>query len=161
MEALQGKYQYEPLPPELKGTLDWIGKPVKNKKLSLAPKQMKIEWTDRIKVAFKALKQGIVANAELCLPNVLGSWWIESDVSDYAVGGILKQKQPDGRWMPMAYFSRELQGSRQNGRALGQMGWTVCEKETYALVCCHLKFQSSIWFNEVVVNTDHSSIVQW
>ena len=82
MEALQGKYQYEPLPPKLKGKLDGNGKPVKKKKLRLHPKQMKIEWTDRMKVAFEALKQGIVANAELCLPNLSRSWWIESEASD-------------------------------------------------------------------------------
>ena len=61
----------------------------------------------------------------------------------------------------MAYFSRKLQGSRQNGKCLGQMGWTVREKATYALVCCFLKFQSWIGFNDDLVNTDHSSIVQW
>ena len=42
------------------------GKPVKKKKVRLRPKKMKIEWTDPMKVAFEALKQGMVANAELC-----------------------------------------------------------------------------------------------
>ena len=41
------------------------------------------------------------------------------------------------------------------------MHWTRREKETYALLCCLLKFQSWIRFSEVVVKTDHSSIVQW
>ena len=41
------------------------------------------------------------------------------------------------------------------------MGCTIREKGTYALVCCLLKFPSCIWFNEVVVKTDHSRIVQW
>ena len=55
---------------------------------------------------------------------------------EYAVGGILKQKQPDGRDMPVAYFSHSLQRSRQGEKFLGQVGCTVWEKETYALVCC-------------------------
>ena len=38
MEALSGKYQYEPISPDKKGTLDGNGKPVKRKKLKLPPK---------------------------------------------------------------------------------------------------------------------------
>ena len=37
---------------------------------------------------FEKLKAEIVRNAELCLPESSGSWVIESDASDYAVGGI-------------------------------------------------------------------------
>ena len=109
---------------------------------------------------FEKLKVEIVRNAELCLPYLSGSCIIESDVDDYAVGGILKQKRPDGRDMPVAYFSRKLHGSRQGDRFLGQMNWTVREKEIYALVCCLLKFGSWIRFNEVVVRTDQKGIVQ-
>ena len=63
--------------------------------------------------------------------------------------------------MPVAYFSRKPQGSRQGDKLLGQMGWTVREKETYLFVCCLLKFQSWIGFNEVVVRIDQKNIVQW
>ena len=161
MDALQGKYQYEPLPPELKGKLDGNGKPVKRKKLRPPHKQLKIEWTSCMKAAFETRKQGTVVNAELRLPNLSGNWRIESEASEYAVGGILKQAQPDGRWMPVGHFSRKLQGRRQNGKVSGQMGWTVHEKETYALLCCLLKLQSCIGLNEVVINTYHSSTVQW
>ena len=78
----------------------------------------------------------------------------------------------------MAFFSRKLQGSSgmqnytypdKNSRELekqanprrGQMGWTVREKETYALVCALLKFQSWIWGQEATVCTEHSSLLQW
>ena len=161
MEALSGKYQYEPIPPDKKGTLDGHGKPVKRKKIKLPPKQMKITWNARMIEGFEKLKAEIVRNAKLCLPDLSGSWIIESDATDYAVGGILKQQQPDGRDMPIAYFSHKLQGSRQGDKFLGQMGRTVREKETYALVWCLLKFQSWNAFREVVVTTDHKSIVQW
>ena len=110
---------------------------------------------------FEKLNVEIVRIAELCLPYVSGSWIIESDASYYAVGGILKQKRLDGRDMPVACFSRKLHGSRQGDKFLGQMGWTVRGKETYALVCCPLKFGSWFGFNEVVVRTDQKGIVQW
>ena len=61
-------------------------------------------------------------------------------------------------------FSRKLQGNWDNDHKVkgqGQIGWTVHEKETYTVVCCMLKFQSWIGNQEVVVQTDHSIIVQW
>ena len=125
------------------------------------PKYMKITWYAQSIGGFEKLKAEIVRNAECCLPYLSGSWIIESDTSAYAVGGISKQKRPDGSDMPVAYFSCKLQGSRQGDRFLGQMGRTVREKETYALVCCLLEFQSRIGFNEVVVRTDQKGIVQW
>ena len=65
----------------------------------------------------------------------------------------------------MAFFSRKLQGAVSEGKGekgkSGQMVWTIREKETFALVCCLLQFQSWIWGNEIEVHTDHSSILQW
>ena len=136
MKALSGKYQYEPIPPDKKGTLDGNGNSVKRKKLKLPPKQMKIMWNARMIEGFEKLKVEIVQIAGLCLPDLSGSRIIESDASDYAVGGILKQKRQDGRDMPVAYFSRKLHGSGQGDEFLGQTGWAVTKKDTYALVWC-------------------------
>ena len=43
----------------------------------------------------------------------------------------------------------------------GQYAWTPREKETYAVVACLLKFQAWVGTQEVLVQTDHSSIVKW
>ena len=91
---------------------------------------------------------------------------------------MLKQQGTDGRWHLVAFFSRKLQwsGGMQKDtcpdknspefekRAIqgrGQMGSTVGEKETYALVCALLKFQSWIRGQKVTVCMNHSSILQW
>ena len=91
-------------------------------------------------------------------------WRLSTDASHFAVGGVLEQEQDDGNWHPVAFFSRKLQGSKTAGKhkdkGIGQVGWTVREKETYAVVCSLLKFQSWIGHQEVLVRTDHSSIVQ-
>ena len=114
-----------------------------------------------MKRCFSALQAARTREIELFLPNPSGAWVIETDASDFAVGAVVKQEQAPGDWRPVAYFSRKLQGTRQKGKKLGQMGWTPREKETYALVCCIMKFQSWIGLSEVMVKTDHSSIVQW
>ena len=78
---------------------------------------------------------------------------------------MLGQEQDDGQWHPVSFFSRKLRGSKTSKthkkKAVGQVGWTVREKETYAVVCSLLKFQSWIGNQEVLVCTDHSSILQW
>ena len=89
---------------------------------------------------------------------------MSTDASDYAIGGVLEQEQEDGNWHPVAFSSRKLQGSKtgkHKDKGIGQVGWTVREKETEAVVCCLLKFHSWIGHQEVLVRTDHSSIVQW
>ena len=134
---------------------------MKKNKVKLPPNQMKITWNTRMIEGLERLKAQIVRNTKLCLPDLSGSRIIEWDASDYAVGGILKQTQGYGRDMPVAFFSRKLQGSRQGDKVSGQMGWTVREKDTYVLVRCLSKFQFSIGFNEVVVRTDHKNIVKF
>ena len=141
MEALFGTYQYEPIPRNKNSTFDVNSKPLKKTKVNLQPKHKKITWNTRKIEGFEKRKAEIVRNAELCLPDVAGTWIIEFDVSNCAVCGILKQKRPDGRDMLVAYFSRKLQRSQQGDKFLGQMGWTAREKGTYELVTCLSKFR--------------------
>ena len=62
-------------------------------------------------------------------------------------------------------FSREIQGNTTSkthkNTGSGQVGSTVREKETYAVLCSLLKFQGLIGNQKVLVCTDHSSILQW
>ena len=163
MDALKGKYQYEAPDPSSKGKLDGNGKPIKRKKVKITSKEVKKEWTEDMRKGFDQLKLAMVDNCVLYLPSPEGRWAIETDASDFAIDGVSKQQQSDGTWQIVAYFSRKLQGSKSSkgNTRLGQLGWTPREKETYALVCCLLKFQSWISYNQVDVGTDHSSIVQW
>ena len=62
------------------------------------------------------------------------------------------------------FFSRKPKGNRDNDHKVkgqGQIPWTVRDKKMYAVVCYLLKFHSWIGNQEVVVKTDHRSIVQW
>ena len=77
-------------------------------------------------------------NVVLDLPDPYKPYVLEVDSSDYAVGGVLNQHNPKGELRPVAFFSRKLQGDP--GR--GQVGWSIREKETYAIVLILLKFRS-------------------
>ena len=114
---------------------------------------------------FTHLKSALSRKISLYLPQPDQPWRIRCDACDYAVGGALEQRQDEGNWHPVAFFSRKLQGEKANGltkkRDTSQYAWTPREKETYAIVRCLLKFQSWIGSQEVTVQTDHSAIVKW
>ena len=67
---------------------------------------------------FDALKAAVTQELALYSPGD-GRWGINTDASNYAIGGELQQEQPDGSWRLVAYFSRKLQGSREKGKVVG------------------------------------------
>ena len=85
---------------------------------------------------FQAIKAALIEQVELYLPQPDARWRISTDASDYAIGAVLEQEQDDGQWHPVSFFSRKLQGSKTSKThkktGVGQVGWTVREKETYA-----------------------------
>ena len=163
MNALKGKYQYEPRDPNAPRTS--TGVPQKRKKIKLTPKEARIHWTDEMKTNFEALKNVLTEKTRLYLPKPGLPWRIITDASNYAVRGVLEQQQEDGNWHPVAFYSRKLQGNKAgvNGstKNTGQFAWTPREQETHAIVCCLLKFQSWIGGSAVEIQTDHSAIVKW
>ena len=118
-------------------------------------------WNDAMRVEFRAIKDSLVDAVNLYIPSPEGKWRIFTDSIDYAVGGTLEQEQPDRSFHPVAFFSKKLQRTGTGHGAQGQLGWTPREKETYAVVCCLLKFQAWIGGAEVMVKTDHGSSLQW
>ena len=165
MEALKGKYMYEDV--EAPGeTTDPGGIPKKKRKrVKLTPKQAAIDRTPAMREGFQAIKAALIEQVELYLPQPDARWRISTDASDYAIAAVLEPEQDDGQRHPVSFFSRKLPGSKTSKThkktGVGQVSWTVREKETYAVVCSLLKFQSWIGNQEVLVCTDHSSILQW
>ena len=111
------------------------------------------------------LKKALDDQTRLYLPKPGLPWRIITDTSNYAVGGVLNQKQEDDNWHPVAFYSRKFQGTRAGvdgcTKNTWQFAWTPREQETYAIVCCLLRFQSWVAKPEVEIQTDHSAIVKW
>ena len=119
----------------------------------------KVVWdTDSI-AAFEALKKELLENVVLDIADPSKPYVLETDASDYAVGAVLSQYNDNQELRPVAFFSRKLQGSPGKG----QMGWSIREKETYAIVLVLLKFRS--WLScssvHILVLTDHQSLKDW
>jgi hypothetical protein len=107
--------------------------------------------------AFVQLKEALSAECELYIPSPDGEYRIHVDACDHGDGAVLEQQNPEGEWMPCAFFSRKLEG--KDGK--GQRAWSTREQETYALVSCLLKFKSRIGGRKVTVYTDHKSLESW
>jgi len=98
----------------------------------------KVLWTISMKQSFEKLKQALLENVVLDIADPMRPYVMETDASDYAVGGVLSQHNDAGELRPVAFFSRKLSGSPGKG----QMNWSIREKETYAIVLMLLKFRS-------------------
>ena len=77
--------------------------------------------------------------------------------------GTLHQQQAAGEAQQTHSVEITIKPSGVNGstKNTGQFAWTPREQETYAIVCCLLKFQSWIGGSAVEIQTDHSAIVKW
>ena len=163
MNALRGKYQFEPRDPNAPQTSN--GVPQRGKKIKLTPKEARIHWTNEMKTNFEAFKNVLTKKTRLYLPKPGLPWCIITDASNYAVVGVLEQQQEDSNLHPVAFYSRKLQGNKAgvNGstKKTGQLAWTPRKQETYAIVCCLLKYQSWIGGSAVEIQTDHLAIVKW
>ena len=108
---------------------------------------------------------------QLYIPDTESQFWICTDASDFAVGGVLEQRsckcpEPDDPTQgcecplfPVEVFLRKLQGDKSHG----QCAWAVRDKETYAMVATLHKFhawlqQSRPLSKSAWVATDHHSL---
>jgi len=119
----------------------------------------RINWDDEMRDSLEKIKILLLENVILDIPDPNKPYVLEVDSSDYAVGGVLSQHNPAGELRPVACFSRKLQG--ENG--LGQVKWSIREKETYAIVLILQKFRSWVSSSlvQIMVMTDHESLQHW
>ena len=123
------------------------------------PDSRKITWTDEMRIALRDIIKELKENVVLQLPDPYKPYVLELDSSDYAVGGVLSQHNGKGELRPVFFFSRKLQGERGKG----QVGWSIREKETFAIVLVLQKHRSWVASTTVriLVMTDHESLQHW
>jgi hypothetical protein len=114
--------------------------------------KVRLVWTKEETEAFEKLKRRMCEQMELWQLDVDKPYKLCCDASDYAVGAELQQ-EVDGKWRPVALFSRKLGGS--------QLKWSVREKETYAVVAALRKWAGVIGFQPLEVTTDHRALIDW
>ena len=80
----------------------------------LLKKGKTFNWDDECQKSFLGLKKAALDNIELKLFDMGKPTRLEVDVSKYAIGAVLKQKNEQGRWTLCAFFSKKLSKAKQN-----------------------------------------------
>jgi len=111
--------------------------------VEVAKKQL--VWTAECQKAFEKLRIALV-DTVLVLPNFKEPFIVETDASNFGIGGVLSQFRCDFN-RPIAFFSRYLSSAERN--------YTVTEKELYAIVKSVEHFAYYLHGREFTVITDH------
>ena len=111
--------------PEYSGTIEPL--------LELLRKGTKWKWEERHEHAFNATKNLYSRNLHVFHPEKEGTYVLNCDASDYAIGGVLYQRNEKGEHKVIAHSSRSLKGAERN--------YFTSEKEILAIVYCISKFR--------------------
>lgn len=106
----------------------------------------RISWTDDGEKAFIEAKSALAKAAMLTFPMPHAETSIAVDASDFAVGGILQQKQ-GSYWKPIAFFSKTLQPREQK--------YSAFSRELLAMYLTIKHFQFFLQGRDFSVFTDH------
>ena len=74
----------------------------------LLQKEVAFKWSPDCAVAFKLLKKAFSKIVTLAYTDFTKTFTVDTDASDYGIGGVLSQKNEQNREQPVAYFSRSL-----------------------------------------------------
>jgi reverse transcriptase-like protein/integrase-like protein/chromodomain-containing protein/aspartyl protease len=91
----------------------------------LTRKRAQFIWSEDCQKAFESLKSAISAVPVLAHPDHSKPFWVETDASDFAIGCVLSQLDPDGNLRPCAYYSRSMEPAERN--------YSVPDKELLAI----------------------------
>jgi len=100
--------------------------------------------------AFEALKQRLLCPPILALPRLNGDYILDVDASYKQLGCSLLQRQPDGEFQPVGYYSRESEPREEN--------YFVTEIEAHGVVWAVTYLRSYLEGTHFIVRCDHSAL---
>lgn len=124
----------------------------------LLKKETAFNWTADCQAAFETLKQDLVSDSVLRMPDVSQPFVLTTDWSKAAIGAVLSQFQPEDPANPaspqkefvIAYASRALSPAESN--------YAPTEGECLALVWATRKFRQFLHGQAFTARTDHAAL---
>lgn len=117
---------------------------------ALLKKNVKWNWTPVVQQAFDTTKDLFLKTVILHHPDSSKPYFIQTDSSNFAIGGVLYQENDQGDQLPIAFVSRSLRGPELN--------YTTTEKELLAILYALSKFRTMILGNNIIFRTDHRAL---
>ena len=111
----------------------------------LLKKDKKWSWTSECHEAFEDLKQALMKDPVLALPDLGKAFEVQTDASDFAIGGVLLQEKH-----PIAFESRKLNEAERR--------YTAQEKELLAVLHCLRAWRHYLLGSRFVVKTDNTAV---
>ena len=116
----------------------------------LLGKDCKFKWTDACQDAFKALRALLIKAPVLAFPKEDLPYIVDTDASDYGIGGVLSQCI-EGTEHVIAYYSKSLNPVQQK--------YCTTRRELLAVVATLDHFKGYVWGPKFLVRTDHAALV--
>ncbi|KAI1869633.1 uncharacterized protein JN550_005614 [Neoarthrinium moseri] len=128
-----------------------IGTPLTN----LTKKDLPFRWTEVEQTAFDTLKKRITDEPVLKMADPDKPFEVETDASDYAIGGQLSQRDDNNKLHPVAFFSKKLNGPELN--------YQIHDKELMAVIEAFREWRHYLsgTTHKVKVFTDHKNLTSF
>jgi hypothetical protein len=110
----------------------------------------KFELPEDAKNAWAVLKMKITEKPVLALPDVSKPFYIRTDASQYAIGGVLCQRDNEGVEHPIWFASRVLNATERR--------WSATEREMLAVYDWIRYWKPYLWGRQFIVYTDHNPL---
>jgi RNase H-like domain found in reverse transcriptase/Reverse transcriptase (RNA-dependent DNA polymerase)/Integrase zinc binding domain/Chromo (CHRromatin Organisation MOdifier) domain len=113
------------------------------------------EWKEEHQQAFEALKQAILKRPVLSEADPTKPYEVNVDASQWAIGGELGQRDNEGRFHPVAFFSKKLHGAELN--------YPIHDKELMAIVFAFREWKHYLTgaTQQTIVFSDHKNLVHF
>ena len=99
---------------------------IANPLFKLTRKNALFVWTEECKSTFATLKELLTTAPVLLLPDPEKPFVLETDASHFALGCVLSQRDDQGNWHPVGYYSRTFSKSERN--------YSITDKELLAII---------------------------
>jgi hypothetical protein len=109
-----------------------------------------LKWGADLEKAFYTLRDAVADCTKLFFMNDNWEIVLETDASDYGIGAVLAQIEPDtGKKVPIQFVSKSLTGP--------QLRWSTPEKEMYAVYYAVKKLEYLLADSQFKWRTDHKN----
>jgi hypothetical protein len=122
---------------------------------NLTRKDLEFHWGTPEQKAFQELKDAILREPILATADPTRPYEVETDASDWALGGQLGQRDQEGRLHPVAFYSKKLNGPELN--------YPIHDKELMAIIEAFREWKPYLSGTTYQINvyTDHKNLTSF
>jgi hypothetical protein len=112
----------------------------------------KVKWTDESRKAFEVLRDAVSNCQKLYFMEDDDLIYLQTDASDYGIGGYLFKSLRDGSELPILFLSRSLNAT--------ECRWSTIDKEMFAIWYCLKKMEYLLRDRPFFLQTDHENLIR-